>query len=226
MRLVVRAILVLVLVQICLGIDLSNTLWRVITTTNSNVDREKNIDRILSLRQPLIEIMLGNSGLDINCVRYLDDNGIRVSKTYWNGQTDKIHTGKLGHWCSFLRFLDSIHESGKSVGVWIEDDVGLTNADIDNIIAIMNQDHKKPEIRMSAGDGVVIVFDALQMLKLVKHREITNPVDVFFSNHGMVEIAPALTFIKNEYNQSDITTTKEYPIDYVNQMIELRMTPE
>ena len=212
--------------QICLGIDLSDSIWRVVTTKTSDVHRMENVDRILSLRQPLIQIMLGNSGFDIDCVRYLDDNAIRVSKTYWHGETDKILSGKLAHWCTFLRFLDLIHESGKSVGVWIEDDVGLTNADIDNIIEVMESDHDKAEVRMSAGDGVVVIFGALQMMNLVKHGEITNPVDVFYSTHDMVEIGSALTFIKNEYNHSGITTTKEYTIDYVNQVIESRMAPE
>jgi hypothetical protein len=218
-------LLILMSMQICLGVDISDSIWRVVTTKTSDVHRIENVDRILSLRQPLIKIMLGNSGFDIDCVRYLDDNAIRVSKTYWHGE-DKILSGKLAHWCTFLRFLDLIHESGKSVGVWIEDDVGLTNADIDNIIEVMESDHDKAEVRMSAGDGVVVIFGALQMMNLVKHGEITNPVDVFYSTHKMVEIGSALTFIKNEYNHSGITTTKEYTIDYVNQMIESRMTPE
>jgi hypothetical protein len=217
-------LLILMSMQICLGIDLSDSIWRVVTTKTSDVHRMENVDRILSLRQPLIEIMLGNSGFDIDCVRYLDDNGIRVSRTYWNGQTDKIHAGKLAHFVTFLRFLDLIHESGKSVGVWIEDDVQLENADIDNIISVMSQHHDKPQVRMSAGDGVVVIFDALQMMNLVKHGEITNPVDVFYSTHDMVEIGP--TTIKKNLYSSGITTTKEYPIEFVNQMIESRMTPE
>jgi hypothetical protein len=219
-------LVILMSMQICLGIDLEDSLWRVITTKNSDVHRVENVDRILSLRQPLIKIMLGNSGFDIDCVRYLDDNAIRVSKTYWHGETDKILCGKLAHWCTFLRFLDLVHESGKSIGVWIEDDVQLENADIDNIISVMSQHHGKAEVRMSAGDGVVVIFDALHMMNLVKHGEITNPVDIFYSTHDVVEIGSELTSIKKNEYSSGITTTKEYPIGFVNQMIESRMAPE
>jgi hypothetical protein len=214
------------ILQNCDGINKTDTIWRVITTTTPDPARQANVQKILSLTPPLIHVMAGNNGFDLNCVLYLNENGIRVSKSYHNGESSTIHSGKLGHWCTFLRFLDIVKESGKT-GVWIEDDVLLELRDIDNIMQAINGDHTKAEVRMSAGDGVVVVNNASEMLQIVKNLEITDPVDVFFSVHNMVETVSATSFInKMENVKSGITTTIQYPIDLVNRMIQMRTSPD
>jgi hypothetical protein len=213
------------MLQICDGTDdTTDTIWRVVTTTTPDPARQANVQKILSLNPPLIHVMAGNNGFDLDCVLYLNENGIRVSKSYHQEST--IHAGKLGHWCTFLRFLDIVQESGKT-GVWIEDDVLLELKDIDNIMQVINGDHKKAEVRMSGGDGVVVINNASEMLQLVKNLEITDPVDVFYSVRDMVETVSATSYINKMKNvKSGITTTIQYPIDLVNQMIQMRTAPD
>ena len=215
-----------VMLQSCNGTDTTDTIWRVVTTTTPDPARQANVQRILSLNPPLIHVMEGNNGFDIDCVLYFSENGIRISKSYYNGESSTIHAGKLGHWCTFLRFLEIVQESGK-IGVWIEDDVLLELNDIDNIMQVINGDHTKAEVRMSGGDGVVVVKNASQMLQLVKNHEMTDPVDIFYSVHDMVETVSGTSFInKMENVKSGITTTIQYPIDHVNQMIQMRTIPD
>jgi hypothetical protein len=213
------------MLQSCDGVDSTDTIWRVITTTTQDPARQANVQKILSLGPQRIHVMVGNNGFDLDCVLYLNENGIRVSKSYHNGESSTIHSGKLGHWCTFLRFLDIVEESGKT-GVWIEDDVLLELKDIDNIMQVILGDHTKPQVRMSGGDGVLVIKNASEMLRIVKNLEITDPADVFYSVHGMVEKVSIKSLINKMKNvKSGITTTTQYPIDLVNKMIQMRTAP-
>jgi hypothetical protein len=219
-RLLFSAVLIL---QSSAGENTTDTIWRVITTATRDPARQANVYNILSLDPPLIKVLVGNQGLDNDCILYLSDNGIRISKSYYNGKTNSVHSGKLGLWCSFLRFLDLVQESGKT-GVWIEDDVLLKPKHIEEIMQIIQGTHTKAEIRMSHGNGVVVIKNASQMLEVVKNLEITNPVDVFYASHDMVEDVASKSSIEKMTNvTSGITTTTQYPIDLVNQLIEHRM---
>ena len=210
------------ILQSSVGGDTTDSIWRVITTATRDPARQANVEKIISLKPPLIQVMVGNQGLDDSCIVYLNENGIRVSKSYYNGMVDSIHSGKLGHWCTFLRFLDLVQESGKS-GVWIEDDVLLEPKHIEEIMKSIQETHTKAEVRMSAGDGVVIIKNATQMLQVVKNLEITNPVDIFYSSHDMVQFIPSNSLIHKMNNvPSGITTTIQLPIDIVNKMIQYR----
>jgi hypothetical protein len=205
--------------------DTTDMIWRVITTANTAPARQANVQNILSLKPPLIQVMIGNNGLDVDCVLYLNESGIRISKKYYHGESSTIHSGKLGHWCTFLRFLDLVQESGKS-GVWIEDDVVLELKHIGEIMQIIHDNPTKAEIRMSAGDGVVIIKNASQMIQVVKNSEITDPVDRFYDSHGMVHVVSQGSLIQKMKNvTSGITTTIQYPIDLVNKMIQMRVPP-
>jgi hypothetical protein len=216
-------VLCIFMLESCDCTNTTDTIWRVITTTTEDPARKANVQNILSLKPSLIQVMAGNNGFDLDCVLYLNENGIRVSKSYYHGESSTIHAGKLGHWCTFLRFLDLVDESGKK-GVWIEDDVILELKDIDDIMQAINGEHTKAQVRMSGGDGVVLISNASEMLKMIKNLEITDPVDVFYSAHDMVEMVSQTSLIKKMDNvKSGITTTKQYPIDLVNKMIQMRV---
>jgi hypothetical protein len=216
----------MLILQTSVGYDTTDTIWRVITTTTPDPTRQANVQNILSLKPPLIQVMVGNNGLDLDCILYLYEDDIRISKTYYHGESGTIHSGKLGHWCTFLRFLDLVQESGK-IGVWIEDDVMLELKHIEEIMQIVHDNHTKPQVRMSAGDGVVVIKNASQMLQVVINSEITDPVDLFYDSHDMVQVVSSTSLIKKMDNViSGITTTRQYPIDLVNKMIEHRTDPK
>jgi hypothetical protein len=213
------------ILQIILGDDTTDTIWRVITNATPDPARQANVQNILSLKPGLIQVMVGNDGLDLDCILYLNENGIRISKSYYHGAATTIHSGKIGHWCTFLRFLDIVQESGKS-GVWIENDVILELKHIEEIMQIIRAKPAKAEVRMSAGDGVVIINNASQMLQVVKNAEITDPVDLFYDFHEMVQVVSQGSLIQKIENvMSGITTTIQYPIDLVNKMIQHRVSP-
>jgi hypothetical protein len=212
----------LFILESCDSINITDTIWRVITTTTQDPTIKANVQTILSLKPSLMQVMAQNNEFDLDCVLYLNENGIRVSQSYHEHSVN-IHADKLGHWCTFLRFLDLVDESGKT-GVWIEEDVLLELKDIDNIMQAINKDHPKAVVRMCKGDGVLLVRNASEMLKMIKNLEITDPVDAFYSAHEMVETGCETSFIKKMNPvKGGITIKIHYPINLVNKMIQMRV---
>lgn len=191
--------------------------WYVITG-NENYQRRENVDAILT-KFPWIQKMQGNNGFDEACVELLRFERIRVSPTYYDG-SGKIHAGKIGHWCSFLTFLQRIGTQG--VGVWIEDDVVLQSwKDIDVIQdAVSQASNAKPLQRFSHADGLLVVRNDPQLWQPLRERGITNPTDLLYAKLGLYDVKHKAILSKLTNVQSTITSTSLLEIQDVNSRLD------
>ena len=128
---------------------LSQTKWYVVTGNESDQRRE-NVDEILT------KVDSENATMDLMrpasrcCV-------LNASASAQHTTTEAGKSSKIGHWCSFLTFLQRIGTQG--VGVWIEDDVVLQSwKDVDSIQnAVSQASNAKPLQRFSHADGLLVV---------------------------------------------------------------------
>lgn len=192
---------------------LHQTKWYVVT--GNEIDRRReNVDKILTTF-PWIQKMQGNDGFDEACVALLRSERIRVSPTYYDG-SGKIHAGKIGHWCSFLTFLQRIGTQG--VGVWIEDDVVLQSWKDVNAIqdAVSQASNAKPLQRFSHADGLLVVRNDPQLWQPLRERGITNPTDLLYAKLGLYDVKNNARITKLPNVPSTITTTSLLHIQDVN----------
>ena len=150
--------------------DTSGTVTFHILTTGS-----RDIS-MLKQRLPDAHIFKGSIGYDKSCQDVLKKIGVRFKDHYYD-TLDYIEEGKLGHWCSNLRFIQDCNH----ICVLIEDDVILTDADVIALRKESKVPFHTPVMRLGQYDDINVwnsehatkVFDAVR-------EGIDNPTDLFF----------------------------------------------
>ena len=194
------------------------TNWYVVTGNEIDNKRRENVDKLLTTF-PWIQRMQGNDGFDEACVALLRLERIRVSPSYYDG-SGEIHAGKIGHWCSFLTFLQRIGSQG--VGVWIEDDIVLQSlTDVDAIQdAVSQASNAKPLQRFSHADGLLVVRNDPQLWQPLRESGITNPTDILYTNLGLYDVKHKAMISKLTNIESTITSTSLLHIRDVNSRLD------
>ena len=162
-----------------------NGVWFSVTVLeqgNFSTHRERrlNVARIKELI-PSVHVLEGSFGLDQGCCDVLNKLNIKISKQYntWEKGLGWIHQGKLGHWCSFLRFLFLCSNKSTEYCVWLEDDCNL-----DKMRMQLIQDHLYTHNNLISilgeGDEINVVSkpNAVKLLQFYKNYEITLPFDL------------------------------------------------
>ena len=188
-------------------IDDSRVLYAVVTVNSngSTVDRRFHNVRIMQNLWPRLAIFTGSYLLDTSCVAVLRQMGVKVSANYTTTERGVgwIHTGKIGHWCSFLRFLLHCNQSSAPVCVWIEDDVRLNQHHIarirDEARGILAGPAKYPIVSLGIGDQVNVIdtrFLASLLRRFSRPFEILKPLDSTLRGAN-------ITNHKKVFNQND-----------------------
>lgn len=147
----------------------------------TNPDRR---DNVITLNRTLqqIHIFPASWGASNECKAFLYDNEIRINPSYYHN-AGEIHEGKVGHWCSFLRFIRECEQSPYRRCMFIEDDVVLSPSEIPQIEKyLQNIQFQKPILSIGPGGSDRInVFDRKQIPQIwdsVRKDDIKNPTDL------------------------------------------------
>lgn len=126
---------------------------------------------------PNAHIFKGSVGYDQSCKNILQDIGVRFKERYY-GTLDYIEEGKLGHWCSNLRFARMCH----GICVLIEDDIVLSNRDVLKMKEAINEKWSTPVLAVGPSGDTINVWngsDTERVFEAVR-TGIDNPTDIFF----------------------------------------------
>jgi len=146
---------------------------------SSSMERRLNVER-MKAHIPTLSLLEGSLGIDASCCSVLHSLNIRVSAYYntWEKGVGWIHNGKLGHWCSFLRFLQSCAVQNTTFCVWLEDDCNL---DQKLLQVILNNLHStKLILALGEGDEVNVITkdNAIKLLKFYTNYKVALPFDL------------------------------------------------
>lgn len=152
-----------------------------LTTSNFSTysQRQLNVEAIQRYI-PKINILNGSRGLDETCCSILNELGIRVSALYntWEMGVGWIHEGKVGHWCSFLRFLKLCTIRKETYCVWLEDDCVLN----EERMRLVHQHLSTKKLILALGEGdevnVVSQENAVKLLQFYHGYSIALPFDL------------------------------------------------
>jgi hypothetical protein len=171
--------------------------------------------------------------LDASCVSILKYTQITVSAYYYSEERGVgwIHAGKVGHWCSFLRYMYYCNTSNAVVCVWIEDDFKLSAHNIHKIeseaanIAKTNN-NKYAVISLGLGDEVNIIDSRLLHLLFNQFHnfEIRKPLDITLRTTHLGRVRRVFDkhdrmFIGKETSTLVCPTCKLISVKTVNQLI-------
>lgn len=176
--------------------------WVSVLTLEDNpyAARVKNVKHLLSLG---LDVFYGSFGADVKCRALLKREGILVSPSYWRGG-GKIGAGKVGHWCSVLRFLFECKRRAVSLCIFVEDDMKLSSSEV---LTLKEAPLKfsRPIGRLGRPGGETITaFNASLIdvvLDQVRSRGILNPFDVMFNALGFYERVLSLGHLLDPSNK-------------------------
>jgi len=153
----------------CLGNNHPDISIHILTTGSRDISNLKTII-------PHARIFKGSIGYDNSCKDILRDVGARFLNRYYS-TLDYIEEGKLGHWCSNLRFARSCH----GLCVLIEDDVIMNDEDVKQIYANLKIPFNTPILRLGEYDDIN-VWNSSKIWKIYEavQNGIDNPTDLFF----------------------------------------------
>ena len=105
-------------------------------TVNTGKERRINVQKSLNV-WPKLQTFKASYQLDESCISVLRQMKISISDKYYSDEKGVgwIHAGKVGLWCSFLRYLSYCKQSRAVVCVCIEDDFLLSPVNIAKIEA-------------------------------------------------------------------------------------------
>lgn len=148
--------------------------------------RRDNIAR-MKLVLPETQVFQASHNLDASCIDILRQLNVTVSPKYYSEERGYgwIHGGKIGHWCSFLRFISHCAEIGYGFCVWMEDDLKLTNEMVGQIKTNL-KDGGMPIVSLGVGDeaNIIIGCRVQDLLKVFKNYEIQYPLDLAMMHSG------------------------------------------
>lgn len=199
-----------------------NTLWVTIITpqplhVQNDVHRERHV-RALLQKYPFIQRFAASYGIDTSCQNILRLQKITIGSAYYSDEIGHgwVHPGKIGNWCSFLRFLRACGEKrGFKTCVWIENDVNVTDSMLQTILNVssdmMRGVETFPVVHPGGTWEVVLVHQtqARDILGRFFRFEIVRPIDREF--WGMRGAKKLISDNKVLHNISvSISTNKEH----------------
>lgn len=156
----------------------------VVTTGNVSAERQRNIKAIRPLFRPCsVEVVHGFQGNSSMTVDYLARAGLHISPRYYGSEKD-ILLGKIGHWATYLSFLDNITSSGHRCGIFIEDDAVLSSKIARDV---MRTEPSNFVMHWGIGNQLDLVTPSLGRSRLmhILRDGIPNPLDVTLSGSKM-----------------------------------------
>ena len=195
------------------------------TVTNSGVQRMKNIKKIRTMIPSSVQFN-ASYNLDDSCLEVLNIMRIRISANYYSDERGKgwIHGGKVGIWCSFLRFLRLCNQSSFDFCVWMEDDL-ILNSNTKKEIQNHLKESNFPVI--SLGDGnvlnILIKKNLPRLLTALTNREIQYPLDITLRSGNWVRVDRKFDgrkFQKKDDSSIVCSNCKLYSYSYVNKKIQ------
>lgn len=199
-----------------------NTYWAIVNIP-SYKNRYNNVKQIIK-NYPFINYYTAYSELD-ECCKFLAKHNIYISKKYWNNSKN-IHLGKVGNTCSILSFIYHLKNNNYEYGVWIEDDLILSQDNINYInYLIKNHKFEKPIIRLiGIGLEVIIIKTDLsyKLIEPIKQNNIYNPPDAIWNDLNLIEQKNIKIKRMDETlssSNSTILTTKIFKIKDINNLI-------
>ena len=144
----------------------------VLTTGERDVS---NLKKVL----PNAKLYKGSVGYDDSCKNILKEIGVRFKDHYWNGW-DYIPEGKLGHWCSNLRFAKYCND----VCVLIEDDVLLDKSSVEAMYKFIKEDWNTPILCLGKSGDMINVWNGHKREQIfdAARSGIDNPMDIFLNS--------------------------------------------
>lgn len=131
--------------------------------SNANmIERHANVLKSLEL-WPELRRFNASYYIDESCRTILRKMAISISPDYFSDEKGYgyIHAGKVGHWCSFLRFLLYCQSANVKACVWIEDDILLSKKGIDQIsgetFKFIDKSTRTAILSIGLGDTVNII---------------------------------------------------------------------
>lgn len=149
--------------------------------------RSDNVARMKRLL-PELQIFEASHNLDVSCIDILRKLNVTVSSRYYSEERGYgwIHGGKIGHWCSFLRFLVKCRDMRYDFCVWMEDDLKLTASMVNDIKKHFDHNDKSI-VSLGTGDELNVV-SGKRVAKLISHfynYKIEWPLDVAMHREGL-----------------------------------------
>lgn len=170
-------------------LDLTKIWFTIITpffkVTENDFARDRHVKSIIQ-KHPFFERFNASYHIDQSCCSILKKQNMTISAKYYSDEKGFgwVHTGKIGNWCSFLRFLDlCATKTSKTSCVWIENDVKVTEAMLEIIIQAdetIRRGKEKHAILQPGNSFEVIIINqklALDALKSFLNLKIDKPVD-------------------------------------------------
>jgi len=136
----------------------------------------------LKQKIPNAHIFRGSVGYDESCKNILVDIGAQFKKYYY-GTLDYIEEGKLGHWCSNLRFAQDCN----GLCVLIEDDIMLNAKDVTILQETLQHPWTTPVLALGPSGDTINVWNgsATKRVFEIVREGINQPMDLFFNSHGI-----------------------------------------
>lgn len=188
-----------------------NTLWIAIVTpkkvfNRNDHTRERHVG-VLLRRYPFMHRFHASLGVDESCCSILRSQNMTIGGRYYSDEMGVgwVHMGKIGNWCSFLRFLQHCSSEQKYEScVWIENDVLVTDSMLSAILKV-SADMKQgiegfPVVHLYGTWEVVVVQRrrARDILSRFYNFEIIRPIDSeFWSMRGEDNLLSDKKILKN-----------------------------
>ena len=172
--------------------------------------RRRNAERLLA-RVPEATALRAHNGTEalITFARL----GIRVSEAYYDG-SGWVNPGKLGHWATFLRFLEHVCR-GTTMAIWMEDDVAFRAATWRALMRSLRVPPRPGGVRARALLWRASEFDACvvspspksacTLIERVRRDGIDNPTDIFVETRRLSWRTP-VTFKVHRFPSTILTT--------------------
>ena len=163
------------------------TTWVVFTHPTKAPDVRKSNVKALRKHMPFVTPFPTNWGFDASCRETLRQEHVSVHEHYAGGSLGgHIEAGKLGQWCTVLRFLRHCAETHGRVCVSIEDDVVVSPDEVFNLTQVVQTltfDTAMVRLGPKSCTDCIVAYDpttCLELVQLVQRNTIDNPTDLLF----------------------------------------------
>lgn len=154
---------------------------------------ERNVSHLLSTL-PHARLFWGSVGYDASCKRVLRKHKVRFGPRYYHNSMDSIEEGKIGLWCSQLRFAARCTK----LCMLIEDDAVLSDTDVRRLYKSVQTPWPTTILKLAAyntinvwnGSRTGALFDAVK-------QGIRNPADMTFESLNMYTFRGPIGSVKD-----------------------------
>ena len=168
---------------------------------------KRDISHLLDVL-PRAQVFQGSVGYDASCKRILREKKVRFAKTYY-GTMDAIEEGKLGHWCSHLRFAAQC-----VVCVLIEDDAVLSSADVTALHDAVQRGWDTTILQLGISGDVINAWNGSRtnvLFEAVQQSGIDSPSDLFYNSLHMFTKRGPIGTIKDPSNSAKTSLIRSMP---------------